>query len=215
MPRSSEALFCFFSGFAHQKIVVDEYQEDLERQIIILTCHNIGYHGLSNDDYIQLDGVLFQIIETRDRSFKACSTAELVNDTSIKDISPGSKLTLGILAEKDLSHERLWMLQPSAHHQVTYVGASALAGHEHTLRLFFHAPICFAPLIKENCHLGLAGSSLTARDVAVDGDLIRFSIYCGRETRGITQFNKDLKPGARINLTEPADIEDRVLRILG
>ncbi|WP_238552797.1 hypothetical protein, partial [Legionella oakridgensis] len=212
MPRSNDDLFCFFSGFAHQDIEVHEYQEHLETKTVILTCHNLGKHSLSKDDYIQLDGVLFQVIETNGSYFKACSTFELVNDTSIKNLSPGSKLTLGILAEKDISHEQLWMLQPSALSQVTYLSCSVLHGHEHTLKLDFEAPPNLASVIHQDCHLGLAGSSLTARDVSKESHLIKFSIYCGRETREKSQFNQTLKPGTRINITEPAEIEDRTCK---
>ena len=213
MPRSNDDLFCFFSGFAHQDVIVDGYQEDRELKIVILTCRNISHHQLSSDDYIQLDGVLFQIIENSSSYFKACSTFELVNDTSVRNIDLGSRLTLGILAEKDLSHERLWMLQPSVLSQVTYLNCSELDGHEHTLKLNFEASASLASVIHQDCHLGLAGSSLTAREVSSDSHLIKFSIYCGRETREKSQFNQSLRPGTRVNITESAEIEDRAYKV--
>jgi hypothetical protein len=67
-----------------------------------------------------------------------------------------------------------------------------------------------APLIQEDCHLGLAGSSLTARKVVADGHLIKFSIFCGWETRVQSQFNQNLSPGTRVNITQPAEIENRL-----
>ncbi|WP_019217761.1 hypothetical protein [Legionella tunisiensis] len=213
MPRSMNDLFCFFSGFAHQDIEVNDYQENLELGTILLTCRNTGKHLLSKDDYIQLDGVLFQIVESKDSCFKACSTFELVNNTSVKNISLGSKLTLGILAEKDIAHDRLWMLQPSALSQVTYLNCSVLEGHEHTLKLDFEAPLALAPIIHQDCHLGLAGSSLTAREVSSADLLLKFSIYCGRETREESQFNERLNPGSRINITEPGEIVDRTCKL--
>jgi len=213
MPNSNDDLFCFFSGFAHQDIELIEYQEDLELKTVILTCYNSGTHQLSKYDYIQLDGILFQIIETNDACFKACSTFELTNNTSIMYLNPGSKLALGVLAEKDLSHDRLWMLQPSALSQVTYLNCSVLDGHEHTLKLDFEAPMELAPVIQQDCHLGLAGSSFTVRDISTDSHLIKFSIFCGRETRDKSQFNQSLKPGTRINCTEPGNIEDTACRL--
>ncbi|MCC5793082.1 MAG: hypothetical protein JJT82_10835 [Legionellaceae bacterium] len=213
MPRSKQDLFCFFSGLAHQDIIVDGYQEDDELKIVVLTCRNIGQRKLSSDDYIQLDGVLFQVMENNDSHFKARSTFELVNNTSVKNIDLGSRLTLGVLAEEDLSHESLWMLQPSALSQVTYMNYSALDGHKHTLKLNFEAPVSLASVIHQDCHLGLAGSSLTAREVSSDSHLIKFSIYCGRETREQSQFNQNLKPGTRVNITEPAGIEDRTNKV--
>lgn len=209
MTRSKKDLFCFFSGFAHQDIEVNDYQENLDLRTILLTCSNTGKYSLSEEDYIQLDGVLFQIIETSGACFKASTTFELANCTSIKNISPGSKLTLGILAEKDIMHDRLWMLQPSALSQVTYRSCSVLDGHEHTLKLDFEAPLDLASVVHQDCHLGLAGASLTAREVSSDELLIKFSIYCGRETREKSQFNERLKPGTRVNITEPGAIEDR------
>lgn len=213
MARSKNDLFCFFSGFAHQDIEVTDYQENLDLETILLSCHNTGEHSLFQDDYIQLDGVLFQIIETSGSSFKACTTFELANHTSIKNISSGSKLTLGILAEKDIAHDRLWMLQPSALSQVTYLNCSVQDGHEHTLKLDFEAPLDLASVIHQDCHLGLAGSSLTAREVSNDSFLIKFSIYCGRETREKSQFNERLKPGTRVNITEPGEIADRTCEL--
>jgi riboflavin synthase alpha subunit len=215
MPGNHDDLFCFFSGFAHQDIVVNDYQEDLMNETVILTCHNIGTQSLSKEDYIQLDGVLFQILETNGSHFSAISTFELVNNTSIKNISPGSKITLGILAEKDISHDRLWTLQPSALSQVTYLNCSVLAGHEHTLKLDFEAPLDLAPIIHQDAHLGLAGCSLTAREVSTTSHVLKFSIYCGRETRENSQFNQNLQRGTRVNLTEPAVIADRSLGSFG
>lgn len=212
MAKSKNDLFCFFSGFAHQDIEVHDYLENIELKTILLTCRNTGKHVLSKDDYIQLDGVLFQIIETSGSCFKACSTFELANNTSIKNINTGSKLTLGILAEKDIAHDRLWMLQPSALSQVRYLNCSVLDGHEYTLKLDFEAPLELASVIHQDCHLGLAGSSLTAREVSSDSHLIKFSIYCGRETREKSQFNEYLKPGVRVNITEPGEIEDRTCK---
>lgn len=210
MPKSNDKLFCFFSGFAHRDIELLDYQNDFEQGVVLLDCKNQGEHRLLTGDYIQLNGVLFEVVETFGLSFKASSTMELVNNTSIKRAKSGDKLTLGILAEKDVAHDCMWMLQPSALGEVTYNGYSVLESHEHTLKMDFEASVEMAPLIQEDCHLGLAGSSLTARKVVADSHLIKFSIYCGRETREQSQFNQDLPPGTRVNITEPAEIENRL-----
>ena len=209
MPKSSKELFCFFSGFSHLVIELLDYHCNFERGTVLLACENQGEHELSEGEYIQLNGVLFIVIETSGSHFKASSTRELINNTSIDRTRVGEKLTLGILAEKDLVHDHMWMLQPSALDEVTYCGYSLLEAHEHTLKLDFEAPIGMEPLIQENCHLGLAGSSLTVRQVILDSHLIKFSIYCGRETREQSQFNQDLIPGTRVNITAPAEIETR------
>lgn len=210
MPRSNDKLFCFFSGFAHRDIELLDFQNDFDRGVVLLECKNQGEHTLLTGNYIQLNGVLFEVVETFGASFKASSTIELVDNTSIKRAKSGDKLTLGILAEKDLAHDCMWMLQPSALGEVTYNGYSVLEGHEHTLKMDFEASAEMAPLIQEDCHLGLAGSSLTVHKVVADSHLIKFSIYCGRETREKSQFNQDLPPGTRVNITEPAEIENRL-----
>lgn len=204
MPRTHDELFCFFSGFAHRNIELLDYQNDFEQGVVLLSCKNQSGHSLLIGDYIQLDGVLFEVVETVGSSFKVSSTIELVNDTSIKRAKAGDKLTLGILAEKDLAHKCMWMLQPSALGEVTYNGYSVLEGHEHTLKLDFEASPDKAHLIQENYHLGLAGSSLTAKEVMTDSHLIKFSIYCGRETRAKSPFNQDLPLGTKVNITEAA-----------
>lgn len=126
MLRTHGELFCFFSGFSHRNIELLDYQNDVEQGVVLLSCHNQSEHLLLMGDYIQLDGVLFEVIETVGSSFKASSTLDLVNDTSIKRAKAGDKLALGILAEKDLAHHCMWMLQPTAIGEVTYNGYSAL-----------------------------------------------------------------------------------------
>lgn len=210
MPRNNNKLFCFFSGFAHRDIELLDYQNNFDRKIVMFECKNQGEHTLLTGDYIQLNGVLFEVVETFGAYFKASSTMELVDNSSIKRAKSGDKLTLGLLAEKDLAHDCMWTLQPSALGEVTYNGYSILEGHKHTLKMDFEASAEMAPLIHEDCHLGLAGSSLIARKVVADSHLIKFSIYCGRETREQSQFNQDLPPGTRVNITERAEIENRL-----
>ncbi|MBA3537145.1 MAG: hypothetical protein H0T84_11135 [Tatlockia sp.] len=213
MSKSKDELFCFFSGFAQRDVEIIQYDKDLDLEIVILTCQNHGKHKLSTGNYIQLDGVLFELIETNNSYFKACSTFEMIKNTSIEGVSPGNKLSLGILAENDLSHECLWMLQPSALGQITYKNYSQLEEHQHTLKLDFEAPIEFSTVIQPDHHLGLAGSSLTAKEISHENNWIKFSIYCGRETRENTQFNQNLKPETQVNITESAAIEDRTCKL--
>lgn len=207
---SDDKLFCFFSGFAQRNIELRKYQNDVERGVVLLSCKNHSEHFLWVGDYIQLDGVLFEIVETFGSFFKASSTINLIENTSIEKACPGDILTLGILAEKDVTHDCMWMLQPSASSKVTYNNYSVLENHEHTLKLDFEALTDKTPFLQEGCHLGLAGSSLTAREVVKESHLTKFSIYCGKETREKSQFNQDLPQGISINLTEPAEIENRL-----
>ena len=62
MAKNKDDLFCFFSGFAHQDIEIYDYQENSALGIIILTCRNRSKHVLTEEDYIQLDRILFQVI---------------------------------------------------------------------------------------------------------------------------------------------------------
>jgi len=207
MPSSfQDSLFCFFSGFSHQDATVVEYSEDADLKVVTLHCINTGKRHVLTGDYIQLDGVLFEVIEVGDDQFKARSTFELVEDTTLKALPPGSRLILSVLAENDLTHEQLWMLQPSAFGKICYQGYRVQPGHQHTLELQFEAPKSMAAIIKEDSHLGLNGASLTARNVSIDGEVIKFSIYAGRETRESSPFNETLEPGTMINLTEAADV---------
>lgn len=207
MQRKNEKLFCFFSGYAHRDITLVARDEDHIHGTVILSCKNNGMHySLYKGEYIQLDGVLFEIIDVNGSDFKASSTAELVNTTSLNHAKSGDLLTLSVLAEIDLLHDWQWMLHPSICGLVTYKNYSVQKGHEHTLKLDFEASIEFDSIIKEDCHIGLAGSSLTAREVKPENHLLKFSIYCGRETRENSQFNQDLQPNTQVNLTAPAEI---------
>lgn len=209
MTISKHDLFCFFSGFSIQDVELHDYEVNLDRGLIILSCHNMSNYFLCKDDYIQLDGVLFQIMETSGAFFRASTTIELAENTSIMSLSVGSRLNLGVLAEKDLAHERLWMLQPSALGQASFLKSSVQDGHEYTLKLEFEASLELSSMIHQDSHLGLAGTSLTARDVLKEDGLIKFSIYCGRETREKTQFNERLPSGTQVNISEAAAIVDR------
>ncbi len=199
-------LFCFFSGFAHRDIELVERTDDPLLKTINFDCLNHGTHPVLTGDYIQLDGVLFSVVAHSETSFKACTTFELAEPTSIQKSSAGSRLTLGILAEQDIDHPDLWMLQPSAASQVTYQSCSILPGHEHTLKMDFMAQPQLTSAITEGGHLGLAGSSLTAREVSHTASHLFFSVYCGRETREHSQLNASLPPGTEINITEAAGI---------
>ncbi|MBA2656759.1 MAG: hypothetical protein H0U70_07200 [Tatlockia sp.] len=72
MSKSKNELFCFFSGFAQRDVEIIQYDKDLDIEIVILTCQNHGKHKLLTGNYIQLDGVLFELIETNNFYFKAC-----------------------------------------------------------------------------------------------------------------------------------------------
>ncbi|MBA2656760.1 MAG: hypothetical protein H0U70_07205 [Tatlockia sp.] len=50
--------------------------------------------------------------------------------------------------------------------------------HQHTLKLDFEAPIEFSTVIQPDHHMGLAGSSLTAKEISHENNWIKFSIYC-------------------------------------
>jgi riboflavin synthase alpha subunit len=207
MQRNNEKLFCFFSGFAHRDITLLGCEENVTEGTIMLSCKsNSKEYSLRAGEYIQLDGVLFEVIESDGANFKASTTMELFNNTSLRCNISGDELTLGVLAEIDLLHNWLWMLQPTSCGLVTYKKCSVQEGHKYTLKLDFEAPIEFDSIIKEDCHIGLAGSSLTAKEVKSETHLLGFSIYCGRETREHTQFNKNLQPNTQINLTAPSEV---------
>jgi len=67
-------------------------------------------------------------------------------------------------------------------------------------------PVKISDAITENCHIGLSGSSVTAKEVNKTADLVKFSIYCGRETREKTIFNEKLPLNSLINVNEAAAV---------
>lgn len=211
MKRKNPNLFCFFSGYAHQDAELLEYQNNIELGTVKFICKNNGKERLSSGDYIQLNGVIFEIISIEHPNFIACTTIELLKNTALHKTKPGTKLTLGILAEKDLVHQQLWTLQPSTSGQASYKGYSILSGHDNMLKLDFETSINLASIIKNDTHLGLSGSSLTAREVIIANDLITFSVYCGRETREHSAFNQNLTVGTVVDITEGAAIVEEEL----
>jgi riboflavin synthase alpha subunit len=209
MQRNDEKLFCFFSGYAHKDITLLGCEENLNQATMILSCENNSKeYRLFPGEYIQLNGVLFEVIETESNHFKASTTMELFNNTSLRNNAAGDELNLGVLAEFDLLHTQLWMLQATSCGLVTYKKYSVQDGHEHTLKLDFEAAKEFDPIIKEDCHIGLAGCSLTVKEVKSESNLLKFSIYCGRETREHTQFNQNLPANTQVNLTAAAEVVD-------
>ncbi len=203
-------LFCYFSGYSHGIIEITSVTQDDEKATIELTCYNRGEYKLSENEYIQLDGVPFQITSCWNQLFTATTTIELVKDTSLAQPKNGDMLNLGILAENDFTHTMLWMLQPSTKGIVVYTGWSNIKGHQHTLQLDFKAPEQLEDVIKGNIHLGLNGASLTAQNVTKEDGWTKFSIFCGQETREKTKFNERLPCNSKINLTEGAAVIKRL-----
>ena len=206
MIGRDKKLFCYFSGYAQLNVTLTQYHFNTITRTLGVEGENESQHRLREGEHIQLKGVLFVVTSTQQSSFKASTTFELLNPSATMPITTGEKYSLGILAEYDETHNDLWMLQPSVSGVVAYRGCSVLDGHEHTLKLNFEAPLLFDEAIQDGKHIGLEGSSLTVQEVKRESDLIKFSIYCGRETREKTRFNEKLPKDTLINFNEPAAV---------
>ena len=195
-------LFCFFSGYTKNCLTVLKTCQREKLGVIEITLRRLNKDLFSVDEYIQLNGVLCQIIAVSNSELTVSTTSELASNTSLENIAPEQKVSLGRLANQDRDHTDLYTLQPSANGQAEFLGGSVAPGHEHTLKLDFKCPSTLS-FVQEGKYLGLSGSSLTAMNVAIIGKMIKFSIFCGKETREQTHFNRDLAVGTRVNITEP------------
>jgi riboflavin synthase alpha subunit len=202
MGRDADRYFCFFSGYAKRGLKL------LQREILAGVLHlkfSTGIDKFSVDEYIQINGVLCQVLEVVSQSIKVSTTRELATGTTLLSIEVGALVHYGRLIEKDFEHEEFWPLHPSACGTATYKSWEIAGGHEHLEELKFTCPAKFQHLIQNDEHLGLSGCSLTARKVELSADgLLYFSIFCGRSTRESTHFNRSLAVGTQVELTPPA-----------
>ena len=201
MLNRNKTLFCYFSGYASNDVELTGYQYNGNNGTLTIDCINQGSHIIKAGDYIQLNGVLFEVTKKTNGSFSALTTYKLLDHAVFNPTALSTKLTLGVLTEWDAPHNCFWMLQPSVSGVVVYRGYSLLDGHEYTLKLNFEASSKFADAINENQHVGLAGVSLTAKEVTKTSHLVKFSIYCGKDTRDKTNINQLLPLDTFVNFT--------------
>ena len=204
MLRQDKKLFCYFSGYT--ELSVSLHQHVFNTSTLLVTGNHNQTHQLKVGEHIQLDGVLFEVTASNHPLFSASTTIAMLENTKFEHVPFQGKLNLGILTMFDEMHDQCWMLQPSASYTVTYKGYSSLEDHTHTIKLNFEAPLKLAELITENQHLGLDGASLTAREVKKETNLLKFSIYAGRDTREKSRFNETLPLDTLVNFTAPAAI---------
>src|SRR5688572_15688280 len=101
--RSGNDLFCFFNGYTKGRVEILD--------IIILDGLKILHFILSipdeiiceNSSHVQLDGVLCEVLDIKNKVMRVSTTYELIENTTLKNIKKGKKVSLGLLAECERS----------------------------------------------------------------------------------------------------------------
>lgn len=197
----AHCLFSVFTGYTKGQVVVKNsfFNEDDQTYLFVLAKPdgvNIAVH-----DNIQLDGILAVIVAIGENTMTISTTTELVGDSRLARLQTGHKVSLGLCALHEPEENRGYLIDASSHATAKLVHSHVQPGHEHTWQLDFQANHASKDFIKNDQHLGLAGSTLTARHVTETDEGIRFSIFCGKATRESSCFNEDLQIGTSINLT--------------
>ncbi len=192
--------FCFFSGFTKGMVEVKEIKKDDDLKIFHIVLSIPENLNKKHSRYIQLDGVLCEILYQEKNIMIVSTTFELVENTSLKNIKIRNSVSLGVLAESEPIENQGYLLHPSAGSFAKLTNISLLAGHKHTLKLdfeYFGNP----EDLQENKHIGMAGSSLTVQNVSHGNGLSRFSIYAGKQTQENTCFNRGMPVDQIVNVT--------------
>lgn len=199
--EDKDNLFCFFSGYTNNSNRVISIKKNDRLGIVEISLNIHNQETFLIGEYIQLNGVICEVIAYNEKNITVSTTRELLSNTSLENITLGSKLNLGRLAEKEKDKKELYTLHPAPFGKAIFYKSSILANHQHTLKLDF---ICSDEHeIKEDNYIGLLGSSLTPKDVLNKNGKILFSIYCGKETRENTNFNGNLDIGTEVDIVAP------------
>ena len=167
------------------------------QETLVITCRTTE-KLCDVGEYIQLDGVLFEIISSSENKFEASTTLNLIEHTTITEHR--QKMVIGRLI-KDTPVEKSWPLCATSIGQITCVKVETIVGHR-TLKAVFEADLKYRSIIREDHHIGISGCSLTVKELFVDDVCIRFSIYCGKQTQEVLSF--DNVP-MKFNLNVPFD----------
>ncbi len=196
-------MFSYFSGYTKGQVTLSDVKTNSTRGVCYFQFDKPQRAtDLKIHDNIQLDGVLACITEINEKSIIACTTIELLANTTLSSAQPGNVVNFGLNAMSEPEENTHYLLEASALGIVKLVSTHLQAGHDHTLQLNFEASATLNDII-EGQHLGLAGSSVTAQNVLHENNHTKFSIFSGRQTRELTQFNEKLAIGTEINLTWP------------
>lgn len=193
--------FCQFTGYTKGLIELTAIHHDEEKGIYeyTLATNNLT-ENLQLHSNIQLNGVLGCIVKVDPTQIVVSTADELVMASGLSHVQLGDHLSLGLNAMMEPLENSHYLLDASATKIVELSSAHVQPGHEHTYQLNFTASERLDE-IQEDKHIGLNGSSLTAKNVKHDNNITTFSIFCGRATRETSQFNEQMAIGAKVNYT--------------
>lgn len=198
LSTSNNELFCYFAGMTLGLCKVTAIKKDNKFGTCHITLAVPDDARIQHSYYVQLDGVLCAATAMNEKQFSVVTTNEMIDNTTLKNVKLGNNVSLGIMAELEEKNGSLFLIHPSASTVATVENVSILAGHRYTLKIDLTCPSL--PL-KEEKHIGIAGSALLVRELKSDGVLCHFSIYAGRKTRESTILNNDnIKKGDKINI---------------
>ncbi|OGT53979.1 MAG: hypothetical protein A3F43_02275 [Gammaproteobacteria bacterium RIFCSPHIGHO2_12_FULL_42_10] len=201
---AQDRLFCYFTGYTKGMIEITDIKIDEVLKIIHFSVYLPDKALCDQSHYIQLDGVLCQILEKNEHTVTVSTTFELIENTTLKNAVKGTKVCLGILAEAESVENQAFLIHPSATTSATVENVSILSGHRYTVKIDLSCETAKTPELVEEKHVGIAGSSLLVRELKISAGLSRFSIYSSRETRENTRLNQQqIKHGDVVNITLP------------
>lgn len=195
-----QQLFCQFTGYSKGQLKILGISHDADNGTHRFELRMTRFLYIRRHDNIQLDGVLACVTHIDKYTLTACTTDELIEMTSLSTVKVGDSVNVGLSAMNDLLENSHYLLEASVMGSVELVSSHLQEGHEHTWQLNFKA-LNLDSEIANDQHLGLAGVSLTAKNVTHLANLTTFSIFCGKQTREQTQFNETMTVGTRVNFT--------------
>lgn len=195
-----QQMFCHFTGYSKGQFKILDITRDMEKGVCSFLLRYTSLIEFKQHDNIQLDGVLACITKVNKYTITVCTTDELIASTSLSAVKKDDLVNIGLSAMNEVLENTHYLLEASVMGSVELVSSHQQEGHEYTWQLNFKALNLHGEIANDQ-HLGLAGVSLTAKNVSHQANLTRFSIFCGRQTREQTQFNESMAVGTRINFT--------------
>jgi riboflavin synthase alpha subunit len=199
---SKKSLFPYFTGYTKGQFQILEKTQNTENGTHQFKISLDADLLFKKRDIVQLDGILFEVIEHAGNHLIVSTTDELINNTALKNKQNGDKISLGIVANLEPKENTGYLIEASSQGIVTVISNQVQPDHQYTRQIDLYSEY-ESPLIQEGQHIGLSGSSLTVRNLQKYNGGLRFSIFCGKQTQEISCFNEKLEPGAQINFTEP------------
>ncbi|MBI2786730.1 MAG: hypothetical protein HYX60_10720 [Legionella longbeachae] len=200
-------LFCFFTGSTKGLVELTNVEKNEENETYQFTISLPSDFNdiITKNTYIQLNGILCQVIDCNNKNITISTTFELVANTNLKNSSKGKKVSLGLPAIYENIDDQMFFIHPSSSFTANIEQISILTGHQYTLKIDLSCDSSSIDLEEEK-HIGFSGSSLLVRELKTieKEGLHRFSIYAGKQTQEKTAFNRQLlNVGDVVNINHP------------